>query len=356
MDCKIIKTGSISSPVENFSYNAWPSVITLDNGDIFCAYSGLRAWHICPFGKVVASRSTDGGYTWSEPQVIINTPLDDRDAGLTQLNGDVYLTSFNNSRTQQRIYAKNCKFNDETIARNEKEMAKISDSDELRYLGSTISKSTDGGLTFSDPVVIPITAPHGAVKLSDGTLMLFGRAFRDTAKASFEYLPEGIYAMRIHPDLTVDEPYLVVPDVEGMLQCEPHAIDLGDKILLGFRVEDKKGLFTIYHSYSYDGGKTFSTPVPTGYDGSPPHYFKHSSGAVVLSYCRRRAPFPTVARVSYDNGVTFGEEIMVTPSSLSADLGYPASTENANGEMVTVHYQRTDDNKGTFIKYTIWRL
>ena len=356
MACKIIKTGTVSRYDDKQPYNAWPSVTTLSNGDIYCAYSGLRMWHICPFGKVVSARSTDGGYSWDEPKIVINTPLDDRDAGLTEVDGALYLTSFNNSRKQQRIYAKECRFNDETIAFNEKYMATITDEDEKRYLGSVIAKSTDGGKTFTDPVVIPITAPHGVVKLNDGSMILIGRSFHDSENASFEYLPEGIYAMKINPDLTYEKPYLIVPNATDKLLCEPHAVDLGDKILLGIRVQDNNGLFTIYHAYSYDGGKTFTEPKPTGYEGSPPHYLKHSSGAVILTYSRRKAPFPTLARISYDNGVTFGDEIVLCPSAPSGDLGYPCSTENANGEIVTVYYQQKENEKGNTIQYTIWSL
>ena len=356
MDCKIIKTGRISCYDTQFPYGAWPSVITLSNGNLYCAWSGNRKGHICPYGKVLSSVSSDGGYSWSKPKVVLDTPLDDRDAGLVELNGAIYLTSFNNSRAQQRIYYQNCKFDEDRVALYEKQLATVTGEGENRYLGSTIAKSTDGGKTFCDPVVLPITAPHGPIKLSDGSLLLIGRSFRDSEKASFDYLPEGIYSIKIHPDLTFDKPRLLLPEMEGMLQCEPHAIDLGDKILLGLRIEDYKGLFTIYHSYSYDGGLTFTTPQPTGYDGSPPHYYKHSSGAVLLSYTRRRAPFPTVVRVSHDNGVTFGDEIMVFPTTPTGDVGYPSSTENDRGEIVTVHYQKDEENIGNCIKYAIWRL
>ena len=59
---EIPDSGVISRKFDGkFNYNAWPSVITLPDGTLLCAWSGDRVQHICPFGKVRAPRSTDGG-------------------------------------------------------------------------------------------------------------------------------------------------------------------------------------------------------------------------------------------------------------------------------------------------------
>lgn len=59
--------------------------------------------HVCPFGRVLAVRSLDEGKTWSAPITAINTPLDDRDAGIVNLGHNrLLLTSFTNSREMQR--------------------------------------------------------------------------------------------------------------------------------------------------------------------------------------------------------------------------------------------------------------
>lgn len=283
---------------------------------------------------------------------MLNTPLDDRDAGLCEIDGTIYLTSFNNSFATQRYYSKNFShfthlhYTPENIAFDEEYMATVTKEQKQKYLGAMICKSTDNGHTFSKPKIVPIMTPHGLIKLKDGSALFIGKAFSDMEKSQHEYLSDtkSIYAMKVYPDLTFDTPYVIAPKIDLRYE-EPHAIDLGDKILMGIRVEGD-GRFTIFHSYSTDGGKTFSEPKPTGFDGSPPHYFKHSSGAVILSYSRRKPPFPTVVRVSLDNGLTFGEEIIIRPSSPSVDgpdycdLGYPSTTENNNGELITVHTKR----------------
>ncbi len=230
------------------------------------------------------------------------------------------------------------------------------------YLLKLLFFTVQCGKTFCDPVLIPVTNPHGLIKLKDGSMVLFGTGFGDFEKASFEYLPnsKGIFSMKVNPDLTFEKPVLVVPPrTDGSSYCEPHAIDLGDKILLGIRVSDPndENALSILHSYSTDDGKTFSTPEETGFEGAPPHYFKDDKGRVVLSYSRRKAPYPTVVRFSLDNGETFGEEVVVCENGLNDDLGYASTAQNANGEYVTVHYQTDENNeKHKAIKYTVWKL
>ena len=356
---KIIKQGMISASHANLlNYNGWPSVITLSDGTLLAGWSGDRYRHICPFGKVMAARSLDGGYTWQPPYTVQNTPLDDRDAGFCETDGHIVLTSFNNSRAQQRYHAEKDKWSGSRRAFVESYLNLVTDEAEQRYLGSTLAVSTDNGLTFSDPVTVPITSPHGPCRLPTGELLYIGRAFGDHAKASFDYLPEGIYAMLLSPDGKVlREPWQVVPAAEEMLFCEPHAAVMpnGD-ILLSIRAQAKEPkIFTVYNCISTDNGMSFSTPEPTGWNGSPPHILVHSSGAVILSYARRTAPFGQMARISRDNGHTWGDEIILREDGYDWDLGYPCTAENQKGELVTVYYQRSEAS-GNQIQYTIWRF
>jgi hypothetical protein len=196
------------------------------------------------------------------------------------------------------------------------------------------------------------------MRLPDGDLLYIGRAFGDRAKASFDYLPEGIYAMLLSPDGKVKKaPWLVVPAAEDALLCEPHAALMPDgSILLSIRAQAKEPkLFTIYNCISTDNGMSFSTPVSTGWDGSPPHILVHSSGAVIMTYARRNAPFGQMARISRDSGRTWSEELVLRDDGPDWDLGYPCTAENQNGELVTVYYQRSTPN-GNQIQYTIWTI
>ena len=344
------------------NYNAWGSVITLNSGTLLCVWSGDRHKHVCPFGKVLASRSIDGGRTWSPPYIAFESPLDDRDAGLCQTaDGTVFLTSFTNSRKTQRKYAKDRKYTEAECAFHEGYLAMLSDEEEQRWLGTVITKSEDGGRTFSNPVILPITAPHGPLALPNGSLLFIGTAFSDAAKASFPYLDDGIYAVEISKDLKASKPWLVIPadSRPDTFHCEPHSCMLpSGKIILGVRVQNyKTGLFTIYQCSSRDSGKTFSPLRETGFDGAPPHYFVHSSGALILTYGRRNKPYAEVARVSYDEGESWSEEFILCDYAPDDDLGYTCTTENARGELVTIYYQRKNESEsGCSILSTTWKL
>ena len=357
---KIIERGVISRKSHGlFNYNAWPSVVTLKDGTLLCAWSGDRYEHICPFGKVFAARSADGGKTWSDPYKILDTPLDDRDAGLCVAGDKVYLTSFNNSRAQQRKYSTDYSNDKTRDAFIEGYLNLLTDEDEKRFLGSVIAVSTDGGRTFGDPKVLPITSPHGPLALPDGKLLFVGRAFADAAPASFEYLPEGIYSIEIDEKLEYTKPVLVAApsEIEGTFYCEPHACLLpSGRILVALRF-DGGGNFDVHTCYSDDGGKTYSKPQPTGADGSPPHLLLHSSGALVMVYARRKPAFGEYAKISYDEGNTWSDEILIAPA-YDGDIGYPCTTETADGKLVTVYYQNEKERAPieNSIRFTIWEI
>lgn len=77
-----MKHGTVVKSELLFGGFNWPSTARLPDGRIMAVCSGFRLAHVCPFGKVVACYSSDEGLTWSLPSVVLDTPLDDRDAGI----------------------------------------------------------------------------------------------------------------------------------------------------------------------------------------------------------------------------------------------------------------------------------
>src|SRR4051794_32342228 len=65
-------------------YHGWPTLARKQDGGLLVTYSGGRETHVCPFGRVEIIRSSDDGKTWSWPEVILDTPIDDRDAGVLE--------------------------------------------------------------------------------------------------------------------------------------------------------------------------------------------------------------------------------------------------------------------------------
>jgi radical SAM protein with 4Fe4S-binding SPASM domain len=178
----IIKHGTVYGGCGIFAYNAWPSVITLTDGSLLAAWSGDRYRHICPFGRVLAARSFDGGYTWQPPYTVQNTPLDDRDAGLCAAGGKILLTSFNNSRAQQRFYMETKKWNNVSPALIEGYLCEISDEVFCYGLGDHFGILSDGtvipccldsdgvialGNVFDTPID-KILSSERAVKIREG--------------------------------------------------------------------------------------------------------------------------------------------------------------------------------------------
>ena len=76
-------------------YLAWPTIAVAGTGEVLVVFSGDREEHVCPYGKTLLIRSSDGGETWTDPAIINNTPLDDRDAGIIELaSGTLVMSSF----------------------------------------------------------------------------------------------------------------------------------------------------------------------------------------------------------------------------------------------------------------------
>jgi hypothetical protein len=108
---------------------------------------------------------------------------------------------------------------------------------------------------------------------------------------------------------------------------------------------------------STDGGETWTTPVPTGIVGYPPHLIKHSSGKLICVYGYRQEPFGERAVVSHDGGETWDiDHIMELAPAPNGDLGYPASVELDDGSIYTVYYQQEEDGGKTVLMGTHWRL
>jgi hypothetical protein len=140
---------------------------------------------------------------------------------------------------------------------------------------------------------------------------------------------------------------------------EPYAIELPDGTLVGAiraQGDEVEYGFTIYMTYSYDGGRSWTKPQPTGICGSPPHLLLHSSGALIMTYGRREKPYGERAVISYDGGKSFGEEIILSDHAPSSDLGYPSSVELDDGSILTIYYQRYGADNHASILSTKWRI
>lgn len=345
---------ALDTPPEN--YFGWPSVARLEDGTIVAGCSGLRRAHICPYGKSVLFFSRDGGKTFGEPVVAHDDLIDNRDLGVIALGGQRLAITWFSLDMRKWHPEKNLPAADAQEAAAY--MALWQDNTVQALVGSWAKITEDGGKSWSRPIRVPVSAPHGFIRLKDGGLGYLGKGFREDLSAPtgpLEYArsEDGGFTWQILGEIPV-------PAQEVDAYHEPHVIELADGRLMGairyhIQRKDGYGLDTCL-SFSEDGGKSWSAPERLHISGSPPHLLRHSSGAIVLSYGYREKGYGQRARISRDEGKSWSEEIILRDDGESADLGYPCTIELEDGSLFTVYYQALPGRKNTSILSTRWVL
>ena len=322
-------------------YFGWPSITRLDGDRMIAVSSGFRVAHVDPYGKVVGWISEDGGLTWSEPFDIVDTVLDDRDAGVIYWKGKIIVSWF----THTKDYYSNMPAWSEYCAT-------ISNAEEAKVLGGNYVISEDGGKTWSEVYNFPIFSPHGMIETPEGDLAYIGYYGYDKSIKNFMAIgmmtsSDGIHWSEVK----------IIADNKTKLQYgfeEPHAIYTDDGTLI-VMLRTNNG---IYQCELKQGSDTFTAfrKICTASD-TPPHLMKQSDGTLILTYGYRAEPFGVRARLSYDNGQTWSREIVVSTSAFEWDMGYACSAERSDGAIVTVYYQKAQrGDTNTSIMRTIWRV
>src|SRR6266571_7344709 len=97
-------------------YHGWATLAARKKGELVVAYSGGREAHVCPFGRVELIRSSDAGRTWSWPEVIMDSPIDDRDSGVCETPaGSLLVTTFT-SLAYQPLFERAKAWSEERLA------------------------------------------------------------------------------------------------------------------------------------------------------------------------------------------------------------------------------------------------
>lgn len=366
-----VEHGIVSRRTDSFfRMHGWPSVCADDRGVLYAVCSGMRMEHACPMGKNCMYVSFNGGKTWTPPVIVNDSYVDDRDTGIVYLgNGKMLLSYFSIEDRDHYKGFGDFEWMDEArkslILGMGKAMSLIDEKD--KKCGSFVKLSDDYGVTWSDGIRLPITAPHGPNVMKDGTIIYLGRAdYMDRKDPDPDRFKIVCYASCDGGHTW--EKRGVVPPCDGLpveFVHEPHVVELPNGRLLGaMRVhchpQPVDHANTVFTTFSDDGGLTWSCPQSIGVDGFPPHLMVHSSGAVICSYGNRGFREDGIkeerAAVSYNNGETWSEDYLLYPNAIG-DMGYPATAELPDGSLITVYYQmyKSEDFLSSIL-YTKWRL
>ncbi|HQN00749.1 MAG TPA: sialidase family protein, partial [Candidatus Hydrogenedentes bacterium] len=109
---------------------------------------------------------------------------------------------------------------------------------------------------------------------------------------------------------------------------------------------------------SLDNGLTWTqekNPVDYAGEGNPPMLNKLRDGRLCLTFGFRAYPYSVRARLSEDNGRTWGPQIILRDDGKDRDIGYVRSVQRTDGNMVTVYYI-SEETTGPerYIGATIW--
>lgn len=328
-------------------YNGWATLAKTNTGELIVAFSGDRDSHVCPWGKTQIIRSSDQGKTWSAPETINNTPLDDRDAGIIQTNKGTLLVSwFTSLAFESPVYPTAY----ELYARHSE---KLADADREKWLGNWTRRSEDGGKTWGEPNRTVSTAPHGPIQLRDGRQLYIGNGkWKDKHAYIVEESRDDGRTWKVIA--TIAQPAGFAANLG-----EPHLVELASGKILGmFRNEPKnRTKCFLLQCESMDGGKTWTSLHDTGIWGYPPHLIQLKNGWVLVSYGYRRAPFGERACISRDEGKTWDlENEVILNGAPGGDLGYPSSVQLNDGSILTVYYQAEKMFEPSCLHSTHWQL
>ena len=232
-----------------------------------------------------------------------------------------------------------------------------------------VQRSTDKGQTWTRREwSIPgfrsfqVHQVHQEALLDDGTILfsVYGPDIHNGRTATYVWRStDGAQTFRLHP---------MGSHADGINTGETTFLEITQGHLTALsRTEPDPGF--LVQRWSDDGGITWTYPVQCDFWGYPAHLLRLQDGRVLCAYGHRRDPMGIRAVLSEDNGHTWDVDHLVVlrddggtanqmqddKSRPGGDLGYPVSTQLANGSILTVYYVTLEDGI-THAVATRWEL
>jgi hypothetical protein len=111
---------------------------------------------------------------------------------------------------------------------------------------------------------------------------------------------------------------------------------------------------------SNDGGRTWNFLKRIAYtdlglrNGNPPSLVRLKDGRLVVTYGFRGVPYGIRAKISSDNGKSWGPEITLRDDARTWDMGYVRSVVRPDGKIATIYYYSTAEKPEQHLEATIW--
>ncbi len=309
---KVISRGEAAG-----TYQAFTDICRLSHGDLLCVfYAGyghvsLPKEDFPKGGRICMVRSSDEGKSWTVPQVLYDSPLDDRDPHIAQMRDGTVVCSF---------------FTYEVF-----------DDKRVRCATSLVA-SQDGGKSWeSRHRVVAQDWPSSAPvrELPDGTRIL--GVYHEEGPTAY-----GGIIRSTDGGKTWCAPIPIGKDSGIRLDAETDFVLLRDGTLYAAL---RGGNVNMHYATSADKGLTWSAVKDIGFPGHCPHFTRLSGGEILLTH---RLP-KTELHVSRDECKTWQG-----PYNIDSTIGAYASTIELNDHTVLVVYY--EEGQGSAVRARRFRL
>ena len=274
---------------------AFAQTTVMSNGDVACLYRIGRTKH--SFDGVLAMQtSSDGGVTWSKPQIILDrlgapAPMSVLSQGVSTTPSGALLATFTLvDASRPDLYV----FSEEGFKLREQTCA---------------IRSEDGGSTWSEPEAIDFT-PFPKAGITTKPFVLPGGEICVPIEVQTSGGPQGTAAVFSSDDGKSFTPHITyAADPSGQLNlCDARFTTLKDGrllMLLWVFLQDTEETIEVRRAFSSDQGRTWTTPEPVGMLGQIVVPLALPSGDVIAASTYRQPPEGIRLWLSRDGGVSW---------------------------------------------------